>query len=1064
MRDAWPNLRQVFSVQRREDNPGPQKTGTEVFYDQRRFPKDFLSKHPVDLLIVDKGTHTPPVDFSPQGWQNLLRDSATTHRPGVVVEVWPSNAQLWTKGPMVKQWIRRWDQWGYQSRCKLVRATSVGGAIRQNRLLVARVRNDWVNDWQWDRTEADEDVVRPMSNLLTPPGLLRPGVYAPHHDRDRYPDATTDPMPGLPGAWVRTPKGVRRLTSPETARGLGFTKELAEEVLPSVLRRTTSVFHWEYLSHSIIHLDSPRGGTRQEHLKPPSQALPRKGPNPDAKDHPDEGHAQQAFKWRTPDLSPGGTWYRQRLKNLRQAADFFLDSDAVYQDGLERLKRHRKNYNEDGPSPTKLQLLWWEFPFQHWVPLKDGARQNFLKEPPHRITPNAPMDAAMLEAAADFVDELMDLGVVGTVDAGLEVLCNAPMFVVPKPGQEGQWRVIADAFRGGQNSCVGQDPVFLPRLSHILDQMYTGGFSAVVDLSKFFYNFPTHPDDRPYMGVLHPITEVLYTYWGLSMGAGNSPALAGRFGLAFVRMLKERFEEFQGDPGVNSWWTSFSYSGFDPDLGFGYTLTGRDGMAVKIWVFVDDFLIHGPSYEKTCRALRRFLDTAVDCGFLFHAKKCEWPRHTVKYLGFIFDTSGVPCLKIPAAKRERALAMIDHLLTSPGDKHWSRLTLAVMAGTLESLVEATPQHLGHTQLWALHRLIHPGHLGSGMEPYLTYTCINQEVREGLTWWRRFLTTSEGRFARPSKAATLVPTFGDGSGTGTGGTFQLPGRPELRMWKGKWRPNVVHHSSNWKELRTLLETLQRIHESDDAPSVNGTVIFYFTDNSGTYWIGAKGSSRHRHLHALIVEIRLLSVALGCELQVVHIPGLVMIRHGADGLSRGVWLTSLNSQIEERRLLQSIFDPLPFDPSLVWEALPSTTSHRWRHQHWAQAWKAAECFDTLSVWFPPPEVARQAITFMLETWCEKPYTTSALFFVPRVVPSFWWGLSRYLRELPTINPHQRHLNFPPILPIPITVLYLPPHVPALPNPSDHRVDKPPPAFAVRPHRQQADHLRGLQGRLR
>mmetsp|Transcript_14789 Transcript_14789/g.22576 ORF Transcript_14789/g.22576 Transcript_14789/m.22576 type:complete len:202 (-) Transcript_14789:1367-1972(-) len=201
--------------------------------------------------------------------------------------------------------------------------------------------------------------------------------------------------------------------------------------------------------------------------------------------------------------------------------------------------------------------------------------------------------------------------------------------------------------------------------------MYSGGFSAVVDLSKFFHNFLTHPQDRPYMGVPHPITDILYTYWSLSMGAGNSPALAGRFSLAFVRLLKENFSKFQGKPETNCWWTSYSEEGFDPALGFGFILKGKDGYAVKLWVFIDDFLIHGPTYHKTCSALHHFLNTAVNCGFLFHPKKCTWPQQRVKHLGFIFDTTGIPCLRIPTPKQERALAMVEHLLYSPRDKPWS---------------------------------------------------------------------------------------------------------------------------------------------------------------------------------------------------------------------------------------------------------------------------------------------------------------------------------------------------------------------------------------------------------
>lgn len=34
-----------------------------------------------------------------------------------------------------------------------------------------------------------------------------------------------------------------------------------------------------------------------------------------------------------------------------------------------------------------------------------------------------------------------------------------------------------------------------------------GRWSVVLDLSKYFHNFPTHPDDRAYLGTVHPITQ-----------------------------------------------------------------------------------------------------------------------------------------------------------------------------------------------------------------------------------------------------------------------------------------------------------------------------------------------------------------------------------------------------------------------------------------------------------------------------------------------------------------------------------------------------------------------------
>jgi hypothetical protein len=109
-------------------------------------------------------------------------------------------------------------------------------------------------------------------------------------------------------------------------------------------------------------------------------------------------------------------------------------------------------------------------------------------------------------------------------------------------------------------------------------------------------------------------------------------------------MLRERFEDFSGQPRLICWWTGFSETGYDPELGYGFNLIGRDGGCVKIWAFVDDFCIHGPTYDKTCKVLSLFLDLAVDCGMLCHPGKLILPQQVVKYCGFLLDSRAIPCL------------------------------------------------------------------------------------------------------------------------------------------------------------------------------------------------------------------------------------------------------------------------------------------------------------------------------------------------------------------------------------------------------------------------------------
>jgi hypothetical protein len=122
---------------------------------------------------------------------------------------------------------------------------------------------------------------------------------------------------------------------------------------------------------------------------------------------------------------------------------------------------------------------------------------HFMSEPIKGITQNAPMTEEQADIAAEFIDELWSLGVFELIPEGQEMQANAPLFTVPKPGQPGQWRVIADMKNGGQNDHILKDPVHLPRAEGILERLYMGGWSAIVDANGW-----THlPDPRGQSGI-----------------------------------------------------------------------------------------------------------------------------------------------------------------------------------------------------------------------------------------------------------------------------------------------------------------------------------------------------------------------------------------------------------------------------------------------------------------------------------------------------------------------------------------------------------------------------------
>ena len=166
---------------------------------------------------------------------------------------------------------------------------------------------------------------------------------------------------------------------------------------------------------------------------------------------------------------------------------------------------------------------------------------------------------------------------------------------------------------GGQNDHIGKDPVHLPKASGILEILYTGGWSAIVDASKFFHNFPTHPRDRPYLGCIHPKTGQRLWYLGLPMGSSQSPSLACHYGLSMLRSLIEREPVYQGTIQENSWRTRLEDGSHRPEQGTGLVRIGTDGLpAALVWAFVDDFKIHAPTKKKLITALNAFMNWPCD--------------------------------------------------------------------------------------------------------------------------------------------------------------------------------------------------------------------------------------------------------------------------------------------------------------------------------------------------------------------------------------------------------------------------------------------------------------------
>jgi hypothetical protein len=204
--------------------------------------------------------------------------------------------------------------------------------------------------------------------------------------------------------------------------------------------------------------------------------------------------------------------------------------------------------------------------------------------------------------------------------------------------------------------------------------------------------------------------------------------------------------------------------------------------------------------------------------------------------------------------------------------------------------------------------------------------------------------------------------------------------------GVWSPRVYHFSSNWKEARTLLATLQRAWDHQ-RHALLGVTFFYFTDNTTTYFTMTSGSSRSPGIHALVEAIKKLEIQLGCVLEVIHVPGTTLITEGTDGLSRGIWNSPLHQRPSRRALLAEIFAPVPYTPDVGQWAVNETAfppGTPWEHRCWNLEWQAKDIFDRLTVWALPPEVAPQLIYDLLQMHVERPLSTAMILIIP---PGDW-----------------------------------------------------------------------------
>jgi hypothetical protein len=285
---------------------------------------------------------------------------------------------------------------------------------------------------------------RGARNLLSPVGILRtawcnkewkPATAYPEWLRDaaapcllagetikrKLPVFSPDGcLPDSVGTLIETEKGVRWLQVKELGRAKGVPMEWVQQGLLTVraINQLTDLHIWSAVASSMRRVVE----VEMTDLSQPADRVDLHLPE---RPTPETSAELEDWEWSPPDLRPGSPWYKARVDSLYAATQDLTDQERHRKEGLRALAIHHQNFECDG-TVKQLQILWWEFPPEHWNTLWDGSPMNFLTTPSAGITPNAPMTDEQVEIAAEFIDELWHIGVFEIIPEDNEMLANAP--------------------------------------------------------------------------------------------------------------------------------------------------------------------------------------------------------------------------------------------------------------------------------------------------------------------------------------------------------------------------------------------------------------------------------------------------------------------------------------------------------------------------------------------------------------------------------------------------------------------------------------------------------------
>ena len=568
--------------------------------------------------------------------------------------------------------------------------------------------------------------------------------------------------------------------------------------------------------------------------------------------------------------------------------------------------------------------FFWRWPKEDWVSIRDG-RKNFVRETlPLNSVPQTPTSSEFVSRVKEKLKVVREKGYITSQQ---KVKSLTHFFPVAKTWrkEEGknvvdEVRMVYDATKSGLNEAVFAPWFAMPTVDTLLRSTVAGSYMTDCDVGEMFLNFMLEQSIRSHAGV--DLTQAfpeeaagnegrLKECWTrMLMGFAPSPYFVTKDMLIVEKLV--RGDRWDGDNvfrWVNVVLNLPGLDRYDPSLPWVYKVR-EDGLiaADAFWYIDDGRPIAGTAWEAW-QAARKIGCTLCYLGLQDASRKrTEVSTTPGEWAGTLVETSSDTPSKLVSHKKwmkgKEILARIVEEVAVRGCLNHKQLErdrgfLVYLSRTYRSIcpyLKGIHQTLDSWRSgrdkdgWKLERREMMMYLASidGGFGYMGESEAPEDVHpvtrltSDLQALECLLMGDEPTRipCRVRKTGWVAYGIGDASGDGFGAAIHLEDGLHFRY--GQWASSISEKSSNYRELRNLVDTLEGLCANG---KLKGCELFLFTDNLVAEYAYYKGSSSSRMLFDLVLRMRKMQMAGDLILHVIHISGTRMQACGVDALSRG-----------------------------------------------------------------------------------------------------------------------------------------------------------------------------------